>query len=105
MGAPLGNRNAARAKKWQASIERALARAGGHSGEFPGIEATPEMKAMDEIADKFVAACMAGASHEKGDPWLGSVKEFGDRIDGKSVQIIAGDSEEPIRVILEGNLP
>lgn len=47
---------------------------------------------------------MAGPNYDKGDPWLGVVKEFGDRFDGKAPQQIqlGGDPEgEPIRQRIE----
>lgn len=99
MGAPLGNTNGAKAKKWTAALERALARHGGAKDES-GIAPTPEMKALDEIADKFVKAAVAGPSYQKGDPWAGVVSNLGDRLEGKAVQTIAGDPESPLSVII-----
>jgi hypothetical protein len=80
MGAPVGNQNAKRAKRWQKAIERALARASNDSTDA----------GLDQAADKLVAACIAG------DQW--ALKELGDRIDGKSVQVIGGDDENPVLV-------
>lgn len=95
MSAPLGNNNAGRAKKWRAAIERALIRKGGGKSEYDGIEPSPEMKALDELADKFVAA--ADTSD------LGFMKELGDRLDGKPAQqvIHSGDDSDPLRIIHE----
>lgn len=99
MAAPLGNQNAAKAKKWTAAIERALARKGG-AVDSTGIAPTPEMKALDEIADRFIAAVAAGPSYEKGDPWPNVIAQFGDRIEGKPSQslIHGGDPDNPVQV-------
>ena len=80
MGAPIGNQNAARAKQWQAAIERALERLGDPSinPDIP-ISRAPRAKALDAVADAFVAKMMA-------DKDLAFFKEFGDRLDGKAAQ-------------------
>lgn len=80
-GAPNGNQNAAKAKQWQAAIERALDRLGDPTinPDVP-LERSPRMKAYDMLADKFVAETMAAD--------LGYFREFGDRIDGKASQSI-----------------
>lgn len=46
------------------------------------------MKALDQIADRFVEAAMAGPSYEKGDPWLGIISQLGDRLDGRPAQAL-----------------
>lgn len=78
MGAPVGNRNAAKAKVWHAAIMRALER------RKPADE---RVAAIDELADKLLDLVA------KGD--LGALKEFGDRLDGKPAQsvTVAGDDE------------
>ena len=68
MGAPVGNQNAAKAKKWSAAIERALCKKYGKE----------LAEAMDELAMKFIEAVEAGD--------ISAFKEFGDRIDGKPKQ-------------------
>ena len=73
MGAPTGNQNAAKAKVWAAAIERALERR---------KPANKRLKAIDELADKFIDAVAAGD--------LQAFKEFGDRMDGKPAQAIVG---------------
>lgn len=80
-GAPLGNQNAAKAKQWAAAIERALERRGDPSivPDHP-IERSPRAKALDELADLFIA--------KSSEPGLGFFKEFGDRMDGKPSQQI-----------------
>lgn len=75
MGAPVGNQNAAKAKLWSAAINRALEkRAGGDKA-----------KALDELAEKFLAAC------DDGD--LAAFKELGDRLDGKPAQAVSVGNE------------
>lgn len=81
MGAPVGNKNAAKAKVWHAAIMRALER------RKPADE---RIQAIDELADKLIELVA------KGD--LAALKEFGDRLDGKPAQIIAGDPEAPLEV-------
>ncbi len=81
MSAPLGNRNAAKAKLWAAAIQRALEnRCGGD-----------KIKALDELAEKLLANC------DQGD--LAALKELGDRLDGKPAQAIVGDEESPLSII------
>jgi hypothetical protein len=77
MGAPVGNQNAKKAKRWQKAIERALARASNSDID----------SGLDRAADALVAASSAG------EQW--AIKELGDRIDGKAVQPIAGDDDSP----------
>jgi len=76
MGAPLGNQNAAKAKKWTAAIERALCKRSGK--EF--------MEALDELAEKFIAAV------ESGD--IAGFRELGDRLDGKPAQQLQHTGED-----------
>ncbi len=88
MAAPLGNQNAAKAKKWTAAIERALCKRYGKA----------LAEALDDLADKFVEAV------EKGD--LAAFKEFGDRMEGKPAQsmVIAGDPDQPLETKMEVRL-
>lgn len=79
MGAPIGNQNAAKAKVWHAAIMRALER------RKPADE---RIKAIDELADKLIDLVAAGD--------LPALKEFGDRLDGKPAQTIAGDPDAPL---------
>jgi hypothetical protein len=81
MGAPVGNKNAAKAKVWAAAINRALER------RKPADE---RVKAIDELADKLLGLCFDGD--------LAALKELGDRLDGKAVQVIGGDDENPISI-------
>ena len=87
MGAPVGNQNAKRAKRYQKAIERALANACGGNVD----------DGLDKAAAMLVTACFAG------EQW--ALKELGDRIDGKPPQaIIGGDGDDPpltVRGIIE----
>jgi hypothetical protein len=84
MGAPLGNKNAAKAKVWHAAIMRALERrtAKREDGQLE----------IDALADKLLQHIDAGD--------LSALKEFGDRMDGKPAQAIigGGDDDPPIKV-------
>ncbi len=71
-GAPVGNQNAAKAKRWQKALERALARASSAD-----VDA-----GLDTIADKVVAAAQSGD--------VAAWKEIGDRMDGKAAQALVG---------------
>lgn len=73
MGAPIGNQNAANAKRWAAAIERALIKRGRGDA----------LIALDDLAEKLLSLC------EQAD--LSALKEFGDRMDGKPHQSIAAD--------------
>lgn len=72
MAAAVGNNYAGKAKRWQKSLERALARLG--DGDIDA--------GLNPIADKVVAAAMAGDR----DAW----REIGDRLDGRPAQAITG---------------
>ena len=69
-GAPIGNQNAAKGKRWAQAIDRALANRSPVS----------MTKALDELAEKLLMAA------DNGDGW--ALKELGDRIDGKPSQAI-----------------
>lgn len=68
-GAPQGNDNRVKGKRWQTAIDNALAKRGSRAD---GIQA------LDVLAEKLLALA------EDGD--LGALKELGDRLDGKAVQ-------------------
>lgn len=87
MGAPLGNQNAAKAKRWAAAIERAIERIGQVQPAEKDDFRTPFMKGIDELADKFVATAMVEG--------VTGYKEIGDRLDGKAAQqiMVGGDPD------------
>jgi hypothetical protein len=74
MGAPIGNQNKVKGKKWQDALKRALSRKGESLS-----------KGLDLVADQVVIAAI------NGDQW--AIKEIGERMDGKAAQqqIITGD--------------
>jgi hypothetical protein len=89
MPAPLGNQNAAKAKRWEAAILRAVE---AWPKEPDTTDCSALMIGLNKAAHEFVKGV-----YERGD--LGFFKEFGDRLEGKAAQVIAGDSENPLTVI------
>lgn len=80
-GAPLGNQNGAKGKRWREAIQRALARS---TGTVDG--------GLDKAADRLVLLAL------EGDKW--ALDHIADRIDGKPRQAVVGDDEaDPLRVI------
>lgn len=81
-GAPLGNQNAVKAKRWQQAIMRALSRASGKD-----VDA-----GLDSAADKLVAMALDG------ERW--AIEEMGNRIEGKPAQAVtvSGDEDQPLTV-------
>ena len=67
MGAPIGNQNAVKGKRWQEAILRALAR---HAKSVDG--------GLDQAANKLIQLAM------RGDKW--ALDHLADRIDGKAPQ-------------------
>jgi hypothetical protein len=93
MGAPLGNQNAAKGKRWSAAIERALTR---HATKEPRPEDVSDLiRGLDLAADEFVAQLFG----EKKD--LGYFKEFGDRVEGKPAQSmeLSGPEGGPVETV------
>ncbi len=80
MAAAQGNQYAAKAKRWQKALERALAHKFGDVDEGLTAVAKKVVEAASERGDK--------------DAW----KEIGDRIDGKPAQTIQGDADNPLTV-------
>ena len=88
MGAPIGNKNGAKAKVWHAAIMRALERR--DQSRADGI------KEIDALAEKLLTLVAAGE--------LNALKEFGDRLDGKPAQAIVGGDEDDPPIKVEGVL-
>jgi hypothetical protein len=84
-GAPKGNTNATKGKRWSLAIDKALENKCKSDGQ----------KALVSIAEKLVEAA------ELGEQW--AIKELGDRIDGRAAQslTVGGDQENPLRTINE----
>jgi hypothetical protein len=80
-GAPQGNDNRVKGKRWQTAIDNALAKRGSRA---EGIQA------LDALAEKLLSLA------EDGD--LGALKELGDRLDGKPSQAVdlGSDPDRPI---------
>ncbi len=88
MGAPLGNHNATKNKRWSEAIARALARA----------EAEGSHRDLNNLADKLLEKAAEGD--------MAALKELGDRLDGKAVQAVAGaDGEGPVMLSIQWALP
>ncbi len=80
MGAPSGNSNAAKAKRWADAIHYVLAEA--------EREDTP--RKLRDIARVLIDKAVEGD--------LAAIKEVGDRLDGKPAQAIVGDaSQDPVQ--------
>lgn len=90
MGAPLGNQNAAKAKRWSAAIDRAL--------EKRGSAAQAE---IDRMAEEFLDAVLAGKANA-----IPGWKEFGDRLEGKpagsDVQLLNYTDSRQLTVLIDG---
>jgi hypothetical protein len=86
-GAPLGNQNAAKAKRWQDALHKALVRFEKEDGSVKAGQA------LDKIAETVVSQAIAGNK----DAW----QEIGNRLDGKVPQgIIGGDEDDnPLRFV------
>jgi hypothetical protein len=80
MGAPFGNHNAAKAKRWSDAIDRALEKRSKGDG----------IKALDELAEKFLNEVEAAG--------ITGYKELADRLDGKPPQAIVGADGGPVVV-------
>ena len=86
MGAPVGNQNAKKAKRWQSALDRAMARFSEGTGVDGGLE---------KCAEQVVKAAMAG------EQW--ALIEIGNRYDGKPAQslTVGGDEDNPLRTVSE----
>jgi DNA-binding GntR family transcriptional regulator len=85
MGAPVGNQNAAKGRRWAAAIERALAKRAGKRSLKDAQEA------LDELAEQFLDAVSQGD--------ISAFKELGDRLDGKAHQAVTHDGDVGLRVL------
>ena len=86
MGAPFGNQNGKKGRRWANAVERAV---NAWPARAIGLDVN---KGIDEAAYEFVSKMMS----EKD---IAFFREFGDRLDGKPAQAIIGDaSEDAIQV-------
>lgn len=88
MGAPLGNQNAAKAKRWEAAICRALE---AWPNPPDSTDCNELMRGINQAAFEFVKKLMS----EKDIQFF---REMGDRIDGKPSQAIVGAEGGPVQV-------
>ena len=72
MAAPLGNKNAVKNRPWHEALNRALLAEDG--------------KKLRQIAEKLIERALEGD--------VPALKEIGDRIDGKAIQMIVGPGDE-----------
>ena len=81
-GAPEGNHNAAKGRRWQQAIDRALARRSKSSG----------IEELDRLADEFLKEVEAQS--------ITGFRELGDRLDGKAAQqvLVGTDPENPLTI-------
>lgn len=86
-GAPLGNKNAAKAKVWEGALRSALAQ---FSNKDAGIK---KGEALRKVAEVVVGRALAGDK----DAW----KEIGDRLDGKPAQAIVGADGGNLKATVE----
>lgn len=84
-GAPVGNANAAKGKRWQDALNKALAR-------FESVDPPIAVgEALDKIAFRVVQGALAG-------DW-DSITEIANRLDGKPAQsvTVGGDGDAPLQ--------
>lgn len=93
-GAPLGNENSGKGKRWSAALERAVERMADPTidPDVP-LERNAFMRGIDDLADRFIAATRASD--------LGYFKEFGDRIEGKPHQTVGHSGD--VTVVIDGS--
>ena len=78
-GAPLGNQNAVKAKRWQQAIDRALERRARADG----------IAELDRLAEVYLETIEAmTVPREKSGPSIDGLRDFADRLDGKPKQQI-----------------
>lgn len=77
-GAPIGNQNAKKARRWQQALERVLAR------KYGDVDS-----GLEHLAEQFIEATigMTQATEKRG-PDVGGFKELADRMDGKATQAL-----------------
>ena len=85
MGAPIGNQNAIKAKRWSDAIDRALEKKSKAAG----------IAELDRLAEEFLKSVEAEG--------VSGFKELGDRLDGKPAQAVtlAGDANAPLQIVHE----
>lgn len=82
VGAPPGNQNAAKGRKWSEAVKRAIRAKYGKELD----------ESLQDLATKLVNAADGGD--------LQALKEVGDRIDGKPKQTVGGDEDAPLQMLI-----
>ena len=93
-GAPIGNTNATKGRRWQQAVDRALKR----RCRADGIEE------LDRLADVYLDTIEEmTASTEKRGPDIAGFKDLADRLDGRAAQslTVAGDIDNPLQAVVE----
>lgn len=83
-GAPLGNKNAAKAKVWEGALRAALAQ---YENKEAGVK---RGEALRKVAEMVVLKAIGGDKD--------AVREIGDRLDGKPRQEIGADISGDLKV-------
>ena len=94
MGAPLGNQNAVKAKRWQQAIDRALA----------NRSKSDAIQELDRLAEVYLDAVEAmTVPHGKSGPSISGFTDLRDTLDGRPAQQVqlSGDADEPLRIVHE----
>ena len=88
-GAPLGNTNATKGRRWQQAVDRALKR----RCRAEGIEE------LDRLADVYLDTIEEmTAGTEKRPPSIAGLADLADRLDGKATQAITGEDGGPLTI-------
>jgi len=86
MGAPKGNQNASKHRRWKQALERSLARLGDQiEGETLEVERAIH-RGLGHIADQVVQQACEGQK----DAWM----EIANRMDGKPIQSLGFDADD-----------
>lgn len=99
-GAPIGNQNAVKAKRWQQAIDRALEKRSKADG----------ISELDRLAELYLDAIeeMTESTPTRG-PSISGIADLADRMDGRAATAITGADGGPIqlekiqRVIVDPN--
>lgn len=83
-GAPLGNQNALKGKRWRDAIDRALEKRSKAEG----------IQALDQLAEEFLKAVKDGEQQK-----MPGYRELGDRLDGKASQPVEATGTFTINIV------
>ena len=91
-GAPIGNQNGIKAKRWQQAIDRALEKRSRADG-IAELDRLAELY-LDTIED------MTSSTDKRG-PSIAGFADLADRMDGKAAQPIEGDIDHTLTVTVK----